>query len=110
VKLGRLGEVTVDQARGPKIPRGHRARFPRRGLDPDKRSQFGAHYTDREKIGPLVDAVIVRPLAAEWDAGRGRIAEAMAERAALTRERSGAGAEPLNWRWREFLGFREEWP
>ena len=30
-----------------------------RGLDPDKRSQLGAHYTDREKIMRIVDPVIV---------------------------------------------------
>jgi hypothetical protein len=39
-----------------------------RGLDPDKRSQLGAHYTDCDKIGLLVDAVVVRPLLAEWEA------------------------------------------
>ena len=39
-----------------------------RGLDPDKRSQLGAHYTDREKIMRIVDPVIVRPLLAEWGA------------------------------------------
>lgn len=32
-----------------------------RGLDPDKRSQLGAHYTDREKIMMIVDPVIVQP-------------------------------------------------
>ena len=37
-----------------------------RGLDPDKRSQLGAHYTDREKIMRIIDPVIVRPLLAEW--------------------------------------------
>ena len=37
-----------------------------RGLDPDKRSQLGAHYTDRDKIMQLVEPVIVRP----WLAGR----------------------------------------
>ncbi len=64
-----------------------------RGLDPDKRSQLGAHYTDREKIGLLVDAVIVRPLLAEWDAARANIAAAMQERANLTHEaRAGAAA------------------
>ena len=31
-----------------------------RGLDPDKRSQLGAHYTDRDKIMLIVDPVIVR--------------------------------------------------
>ena len=29
-----------------------------RGLDPDKRSQLGAHYTDRDKIMRIVDPVI----------------------------------------------------
>ena len=38
-----------------------------RGLDPDKRSQLGAHYTDRDKIMRIVDPVIVRPLLSEWE-------------------------------------------
>ena len=38
-----------------------------RGLDPDKRSQLGAHYTDSEKIMRIVEPVIVRPLLAEWE-------------------------------------------
>ena len=37
-----------------------------RGLDPDKRSQLGAHYTDRDKVMQIVDPVIVRPWLAEW--------------------------------------------
>ena len=37
-----------------------------RGLDPDRRSQLGAHYTDREKIMQIVGPVIVDPLMAEW--------------------------------------------
>ena len=37
-----------------------------RGLDPDKRTQLSAHYTDRDKIMRIVDPVIVRPLLAEW--------------------------------------------
>ena len=45
-----------------------------RGLDPDKRSQLGAHYTDREKIMLLVEPVIVRPLLAEWEATKAEIA------------------------------------
>ena len=36
-----------------------------RGLDPDKRSQLGAHYTDRDKIMRIIDPVIVRPWLAE---------------------------------------------
>ncbi len=37
-----------------------------RGLDPDKRSQLGAHYTDRDKIMQIVGPVIVEPLLLEW--------------------------------------------
>lgn len=37
-----------------------------RGLDPNKRSQLGAHYTDRDKIMMIVHPVIVKPLLAEW--------------------------------------------
>ncbi len=32
-----------------------------------RRAALGAHYTDREKILKIVEPVIVRPLAAEWD-------------------------------------------
>jgi hypothetical protein len=44
-----------------------------RGLDPDKRSQLGAHYTDRDKIMLIVTPVIVRPWLAEWDAVKAEI-------------------------------------
>ena len=33
-----------------------------RGLDPDKRSQLGAHYTDRASIERLVEATVLVPL------------------------------------------------
>ncbi len=49
-----------------------------RGLDPDKRSQLGAHYTDRDKIMAIVEPVIVRPLLAEWAIEREKIAAAIA--------------------------------
>ena len=51
-----------------------------RGLDPDKRSQLGAHYTDRDKIMRIVEPVIVHPLLAEWATAKAGIA-AMVERA-----------------------------
>jgi hypothetical protein len=38
-----------------------------RGLDPNKRSQLGAHYTDRFSIELLVDSVVVRPLRRELE-------------------------------------------
>ena len=44
-----------------------------RGLDPDKRSQLGAHYTDRDKIMQIVRPVIVDPLLAEWAEVRDQI-------------------------------------
>ena len=44
-----------------------------RGLDPDKRSQLGAHYTDRDKIMQLVAPVIVRPWLAEWATAKERL-------------------------------------
>ncbi len=37
-----------------------------RGLDPDKRTQLGAHYTDPNSIMRLVDPVVLQPLREEW--------------------------------------------
>ncbi len=48
-----------------------------RGLDPDKRSQLGAHYTNREKIEKLIDPVIRRPLNAEWERTKAAIEAAL---------------------------------
>jgi len=48
-----------------------------RGLDPDKRSQLGAHYTDRDKIMRIVEPVIVRPLLGEWEAEKEKIVAAL---------------------------------
>jgi type II restriction/modification system DNA methylase subunit YeeA len=49
-----------------------------RGLDPAKRSQLGAHYTDRDKIMKIVNPVVVEPLLAEWAATRAEIEAALA--------------------------------
>lgn len=38
-----------------------------RGLDPVKRSQLGAHYTDRQSIMRIVEPVVLQPLWAEWE-------------------------------------------
>ena len=46
-----------------------------RFLDPDKRAQIGAHYTDAEKIMMIVNPVIVRPLTAEWEAVKAELKE-----------------------------------
>jgi type II restriction/modification system DNA methylase subunit YeeA len=37
-----------------------------RGMNPDKRSQLGAHYTSREDIETLVEPVVMQPLRREW--------------------------------------------
>src|SRR5256885_10098020 len=59
-----------------------------RGLDPDKRSQLGAHYTDRDKIMLIVAPVIVRPWLAEWESAKADIAAAFAK--ALDAKSAGA--------------------
>ncbi len=59
-----------------------------RGLDPAKRSQLGAHYTDREKIMMIVRPVIIDPLEAEW-------AEALAKITALVEKAPKRTAEKL---------------
>lgn len=50
-----------------------------RGLDPDNRSQLGAHYTDRDKIMLIVEPVIIRPLIAEWKETKHTIQDALAK-------------------------------
>ena len=49
-----------------------------RFLDPDKRAQIGAHYTDPEKIMMIVEPVVLRPLRAEWEAAKAEIEAIMA--------------------------------
>ena len=58
-----------------------------RGLDPDKRSQLGAHYTDRDKIMRIIDPVIVRPFLAKWKTAKARIAASL-ERADAAKSKS----------------------
>ncbi|MEI6415517.1 MAG: DNA methyltransferase, partial [Pseudomonadota bacterium] len=41
-----------------------------RGLDPDKRSQLGAHFTDPQSILRIINPVIVEPLRAEWETAK----------------------------------------
>jgi type II restriction/modification system DNA methylase subunit YeeA len=78
-----------------------------RGLDPDKRSQLGAHYTDRDKIMMLIEPVIIRPLLAEWEAVKAQIAQQMESfqkgRAASTRSRAYNAAQTLHNRFLERL-------
>jgi type II restriction/modification system DNA methylase subunit YeeA len=68
-----------------------------RGLDPDKRSQLGAHYTDRDKIMMIINPVIVGPLSAEWELAKAEIKDHLAKAASskgapATRARNNAEA------------------
>jgi type II restriction/modification system DNA methylase subunit YeeA len=70
-----------------------------RGLDPDKRSQLGAHYTDAEKIMKIIEPVIQRPLEAEWAETRAGIeallAKGTAAKSAGARTKARNDAEKL---------------
>ena len=68
-----------------------------RGLDPEKRTQLGAHYTDRDKIMQIVEPVVVRPWLSEWEKARAEIAlrleRADVAKASSTRTRQRGHAE-----------------
>ena len=72
-----------------------------RGLDPDKRSQLGAHYTDRDMIMRIIEPVVTAPWLAEWATTRQDIerhlerAEA-AKTAATRNRRRGQADRALN--------------
>ncbi len=82
-----------------------------RGLDPEKRGQLGAHYTDYTKIMMVVEPVVLAPLRSEFAAMRKRIEELIAGRepSPLTlegrrRERLPAWERDAENEWRSFLG------
>ena len=55
-----------------------------RGLDPGKRAQLGAHYTDRDKILLLVEPVVIRPWLAEWATEKAEVAAELERAEAAT--------------------------
>ena len=57
-----------------------------RFLDPDKRAQIGAHYTDPEKIMMIVEPVVMRPLRRDWEEAKAQIEAIMAP--VLTQEKA----------------------
>lgn len=59
-----------------------------RGLDPGKRAQLGAHYTDPGSILRLVEPVIVQPLMAQWAQVRAQLAAHMDKAAHTTDKRA----------------------
>ena len=50
-----------------------------RALDATKRSQLGAHYTDKDDIMRVVEPVVMEPLRREWETVRGRVSDLLAE-------------------------------
>ncbi len=58
-----------------------------RGLDPDKRSQLGAHYTDRDKIMRIIEPIIIRPWLDEWKTKKLEIARQL-EKVEVAKSRS----------------------
>ncbi|MCU0772610.1 MAG: class I SAM-dependent DNA methyltransferase [Verrucomicrobia bacterium] len=50
-----------------------------RALEPEQRSQLGAHYTSEADIKTLVEPVLMAPLRREWDALKGELAAACAK-------------------------------
>ena len=75
-----------------------------RGLDPSKRAQLGAHYTDRNKVMLIVEPVVIRPWLAVWKAEKAGIAaeleRAKAAKSPATRTKRRNKAEQ---RYRAFL-------
>lgn len=46
-----------------------------RGLDPKRRAQFGAHYTDEKNIMRVIEPILLRPLRAEFEQLKRRCGE-----------------------------------
>ena len=64
-----------------------------RGLDPAKRSQLGAHYTDHDKIMMIVRPVIMEPLEAEWAEALARMTALVEKAPKQTKDKLLRGAE-----------------
>jgi hypothetical protein len=75
-----------------------------RGLDPDKRSQLGAHYTSRDMIERLIEPVVRAPLLAEWRDILVRMKDALSAKPARGRGgRNGGGVREAERLFRAFL-------
>jgi len=57
-----------------------------RGLDPEKRGQLGAHYTDRDSILRVVRPVVLTPLRREFEAMKARVQKLLAAGKKPTKE------------------------
>lgn len=59
-----------------------------RSLDPDKRSQIGAHYTSRDDIMLIVEPVVMQPLRQQWLNIQNDVREWLVQRAESETERA----------------------
>ena len=66
-----------------------------RGLDPSKRTQLGAHYTDRDSIMRLIEPVLLTPLRRDFEATKEQVEALLAEG-----KKSPAAPRPTRTRWR----------
>jgi len=62
-----------------------------RTLDPDKRSQIGAHYTGKEDILTLLEPVLMAPLRREWEQVKGEAEQAYLKLQEAVRAKKPAG-------------------
>ena len=83
-----------------------------RGLDPNKRSQLGAHYTDPVSIMRIVNPVIVEPLLEQWRAEKETIAAQMMVFHAFENSRKPAekakATKALTDATKRYIGFKEK--
>ncbi|QEA12693.1 class I SAM-dependent DNA methyltransferase [Comamonas flocculans] len=70
-----------------------------RGLDPAKRSQLGAHYTDPATIARITEPVITRPLLQEW----ALVAQDLSQLAAKIRKNGDAAYKKTHQRFVQWL-------
>jgi type II restriction/modification system DNA methylase subunit YeeA len=66
-----------------------------RGLDPSKRSQLGAHYTDRGSIMRLIEPVLMTPLRRDFEATKEKVLALVATGAKVT-TRTPADKNPVS--------------
>lgn len=79
-----------------------------RSLDPNKRSQLGAHYTSREDIELIVRPVLMQPLLREWESVqlKAENIRELYDKAQSGRERNAAAAQLLELRERILSNIR----
>jgi len=67
-----------------------------RGLDPNTRAQLGAHFTSREDIELVVDAVVMAPLRREWAETKAIVERLLTTGRKTAADAAKAPAKPLN--------------